>query len=95
MAVVVVVETPGGSADFYDQVLPKVAPGDQLPEGMQSHIAGPVEGGWRVITVWDAEDSFHKFREEKLIPAIQEAGGGDEPSPPRIDIQPVHKFIRG
>jgi hypothetical protein len=94
MAVVVVVETPGGSAEFYDQVMPKVVPGDQLPAGMQSHIAGPIEDGWRVITVWDTADAFHKFRDEQLIPAIREARG-DESSPPRIDIQPVHRFIRG
>jgi hypothetical protein len=92
MAVVVVVQTPGGNADFYEQVMSKVAPGGQLPDGMQAHIAGPIEGGWRVITAWESEDHFHRFREEKLIPAIREAGGGDGPQP-NVDIQPLHNLI--
>jgi len=53
MAVVVSVVAPGLTADAYDAVTAKVMDGDQLPEGCQLHIGGPVEEGWRVITVWD------------------------------------------
>jgi hypothetical protein len=92
MAVVVVNEIEGGSEDFYEQVNPKVMPGGSLPEGCQVHIAGPVQNGWRVITVWDSEDQFQQFREEKLIPTIREAGG-EERIAPRISTDPVHKLI--
>jgi hypothetical protein len=44
-----------------------VAPNDQLPEGCVDHIAAPMDGGWRVITVWDSEEQFKQFRDEKLI----------------------------
>jgi hypothetical protein len=62
MAVVVVNEIQGGDQDLYDRVNPKVMP-DGLPDGCQAHIAGPVEGGWRVITVWESEERFQQFRE--------------------------------
>jgi len=93
MAVVVVNEIEGGSQDFYDQVNPKVMPGGQLPEGCQAHIAGPVDNGWRVITVWDSDERFQQFRDETLIPAMREVGGDDRIAP-AIKTSPVHNLIK-
>jgi hypothetical protein len=92
MSVVIVNELQGGSQDFYDQVTPKVMEGGKLPEGCQLHIAGPTDNGWRVITVWDSEDQFQQFRNDKLIPAIQEIGAEDRVAP-SISSQPVYRVI--
>jgi hypothetical protein len=92
MAVVVVNEMQGGDQGFYDQVTNVVMPGGQLPDGCKEHIAGPVEGGWRVITVWDSEEQFQQFRTGKLIPALQ-AQGRDDVVAPSIESQPVHRHI--
>jgi len=92
MAVVVVNTLNGGDQTVYDDVNPRVMPGGELPDGCQAHIAGPIDEGWRVITVWDSEEQFQAFRDEKLIPAIQEAGHGDRVAP-AIDTNPVHNFI--
>jgi hypothetical protein len=94
MAVVIVNEMEGGSQEMYDQVNPKVMEGGRLPEGCQLHIAGPIENGWRVITVWDSEDQFQQFRDETLIPALREADEGDRIAP-NISADPVHKLITG
>jgi hypothetical protein len=92
MAVVIVNEMEGGSQALYDEVNPKVLEGGNLPDGCQLHIAGPYENGWRVITVWDSEEQFQQFRDEKLIPAIREAGG-EERIAPHISASPVHNLI--
>jgi hypothetical protein len=92
MAVVIVNVIEGGGQELYDQVNPKVMEGGNLPEGCQLHIAGPVENGWRVITVWDSEEQFQQFRDEKLIPAIREAGGDDRIAP-RITAEPVYNLL--
>jgi hypothetical protein len=92
MAVVIVNEIEGGSQDFYDQVNPKVMPGGELPEGCRLHVAGPVENGWRVITVWDSEDRFQQFRDEKLIPAIREVDA-EERIAPSIKADPVYRVL--
>jgi heme-degrading monooxygenase HmoA len=92
MAVVVVAEMEGGNQDFYEQVNANAMSGGELPEGGQVHIAGPTERGWRVITVWDSEQQFEQFRNEKLIPALREAGGGDRIAP-KISADPVHRLI--
>jgi heme-degrading monooxygenase HmoA len=45
-----------------------------------------------VITVWDSEEQFQRFREEKLIPAIQGLGQGEFVAP-SVEAQPVHRLI--
>jgi hypothetical protein len=92
MTVVIVNEIEGGNQDFYDQVNPKVMEGGTLPDGCQVHIAGPVENGWRVISVWDSEEQFQQFRDEKLIPTMREAGG-EERIAPSISADEVYRFI--
>ena len=92
MAVVIVNEMQGADQSLYDEVNSKVFPGNQLPEGCQVHIAGPIEGGWRVITVWDSEERFQEFRDTTLIPALQDSGQDDRVVP-KITAQPVHNLI--
>ena len=92
MAVVIVNEMEGGGQDLYEQVNPKVMEGGNLPDGCQLHIAGPYKNGWRVITVWDSEERFQQFRDEKLIPAIREAGADDRIAP-SIKASPVFRLI--
>jgi hypothetical protein len=93
MAVVVVNEIEGGSQELYDQVNPRVMPDGKLPDGCELHIAGPYEKGWRVITVWESDERFQQFRNETLIPAMQEAGAQDRIMP-SISTQPVHNLLR-
>jgi hypothetical protein len=93
MAVVVSAVAPGFSVDMYEAVSEKAMVGGQLPEGCQLHIAGPVEEGWRVITVWDSPEAFDRFREEKLLPAIREIAGEGGPPPVEPEVSPVHKLI--
>jgi hypothetical protein len=92
MAIVVVNEIEGGDQGFYDSVNPKVMPDGKLPSGCQVHIAGPVEKGWRVITVWNSEEEFQQFRNDKLLPAMREVGGEDRIAP-NIGTNDVYKLI--
>ena len=91
MAIVVVNEIEGGSQDLYDEVNPRVM-GDGLPEGCKAHIAGPVENGWRVISVWESEEKFQSFRDETLIPALRESGN-EARIVPHIDTNEVYNFL--
>lgn len=92
MSVVVVNEIEGGSQDLYEKVNPKVMPDGKLPDGCQLHIAGPIDNGWRVITVWESEDRFQQFRDETLLPAMREAGE-EARIAPKINTNAVHKLL--
>ena|SRR5947209_7765402 len=45
-----------------------------MPHGGISHAAGPIEGGWRVIDVWESEEAFESFFRESLEQAMQNVG---------------------
>jgi hypothetical protein len=92
MAVVIATTISGGDREMYEAVAEKAMAGE-LPEGCQVHIAGPVSGGWRVITVWDSEEAFNRFRQEKLTPALLDVRGRDAVAP-SVDANPVHRLMK-
>ena len=50
--------------------------GEDAPAGLIMHAAGEIEGGrWQSVSVWESEDDFNRFREERLMPAVQQALG--------------------
>jgi alcohol dehydrogenase YqhD (iron-dependent ADH family) len=94
MAVVIVSEMAQGNQEIYDRVTSKVMPQNELPDGCILHIAGPgEESGWRVITVWESDEQFNRFREEQLVPAIREVAG-EQAVAPQITTKPVHRLIK-
>jgi hypothetical protein len=93
MSVVVSAVSTGIDAEMYQAITSRVMPGDQLPDGCELHIGGPVEQGWRVITVWESRESFDRFREEKLVPTLRELAG-NEPAPTvEPEVNPVQKLV--
>lgn len=92
MAVVIINDIAGGDQEMYEAVSPRTLPDGRLPHGCSLRLASPIDGGWRVITVWESEEQFEEFRNETLIPAIQEAGYGDRVTP-RTDARPLYDLI--
>jgi hypothetical protein len=92
MPVVVTAVAPF-TPEQYDAVTDRVMPGGELPEGCQLHVAGPVAEGFRVITIWDSADDFHEFRQQKLLPAIEEVSGQEPSSVIQPQVDPVHRLI--
>ena len=88
MAYALITETPGGTKEQYEQVMQETGQAGPDLEGQLVHIAGPVEGGWLVVTVWESQEVCEKFFNEKVKPARQKAGMPDvEPK-----IFPVHNL---
>ncbi len=90
MAIVAYFET-----DFtqqqYDQVLSGLAAkGLQAPTGRQYHVTWNTPQGWRVLDVWDSEETLGKFAED-LMPIISGTGA----TPPQPQIFPVYNIIKG
>lgn len=56
-------------AAFYARI--KAGLGEEPPKGLISHIAVEApEGGLRYIDVWDSEDDWERFAEERLHPVV-------------------------
>ena len=75
MAIVVIGEIPGGNAQM-DQGLMQavgISPGNP-PAGALMRMSGPMDGGYRIISVWELEDAWQIFRRDKLEPAFKQMG---------------------
>jgi hypothetical protein len=57
-------EMPGVSEAEYKLVEQHLGP--DRPAGLISHVAGAVEGGWRIISIWQDEAAFRRFQSERL-----------------------------
>ncbi len=62
---------------------------ENWPEGIISHTAGPIPGGWRVVDVWESKEHFQKFFSERLGAAVQ-AAGLPQFEPEFFDVYNVH-----
>ena len=45
----------GGTSEQYETTLDAVHPAGGLPDGQVYHAAGPTDGGWLVVAVWDSK----------------------------------------
>ncbi len=86
-------------AAFYRRITDAI--GDEPAKGFISHIAiERPEGGLRYIDVWESEQDFDRFAEERLHPVVRSLLSevfGDElpPEPERKPISVIHVWQQG
>jgi hypothetical protein len=66
----------GGTAEQHEVVLGAAHPGGALPPGQTYHAAGPTEGGWLLVAVWNSKDAYDRFLSETLMPTLSQVSGG-------------------
>jgi hypothetical protein len=83
MAYAVVHHFPGGTKEQYEASLAAVHPNrGTLPKGQIYHAAGPSSGGWTIVAVHDSKENWERFRDDILMPRLQEGVKGGFPTPP-------------
>ena len=81
MAVGMLMQAPGLNAELYDSVMEHLEWEEKdLPDGFVSHYAGPAKDGWLVFDVWESQEDFERFAQERLVPALSAATGGQAPA---------------
>ena len=60
MPVVLVFEIPGLTREQYEQGMRELNLSGP-PPGSHLHASGPMEGGWRIVEVWDSEEAANAF----------------------------------
>jgi hypothetical protein len=84
-------------AAFYARI--KQGLGDEPPKGLISHIAVErAEGGLRYIDIWESEQDWDRFGEERLHPVVHpllsEVFGDDlPPEPERTELRVVDVWL--
>ncbi len=92
MAIVMIYDAPGETPERADRVMESLRQhGVTLPtEGQIMHIAGPYNGGWRTVDVWESQEAADRFFQEHLSKVFMETGG--IPDAPEPQVFPVHEL---
>jgi hypothetical protein len=91
MAVAVLLDLPGVTPEIYDAVVEEMNLGGRPPEGATYHVAGPTEGGFRVVDVWESREQFEQFARDHISPLMQKHGAQSRPN---ITIWDVHNELK-
>lgn len=84
---------PGGTKEQYEASIGAVHPSrDHLPAGQIYHASGPSEGGWTVVAIHESRESWERFRDEILMPALQKGVEGGFPTPPQEQAFEVYNL---
>jgi hypothetical protein len=75
---------PGGTKAQYAASIAAVHPSKgSLPKGQIFHAAGASAGGWTIVAVHDSKASWERFRDDVLIPRMQQGIKGGFKTPPQ------------
>jgi hypothetical protein len=92
MAVLMVLEVPGGTVKQYERAneLMGITGDDDAPDGLVSHVAAVTEAGIVIADVWESEVALETFFEERAGAALAEAGMPEA----KPHVARVHNHIR-
>ena len=94
MAVLMTIEIPA-TKEQYDQVNEKLGVTDDPPQGLLIHTAEDAGGSMRIVDVWESEDAYNKFNEERLGAAVVEVmGEAPEGAQPEPEVRELANVIK-
>ena len=74
MSILVIAVNPTGTAEAQQKIAGRLRAGQTPPAGLIFQVASPADPGYQVISVWDSLESFTRFRDERLNPALEAEG---------------------
>ena len=94
MAYAIVHHFPGATEEQYEASLAAVHPSrGTLPDGQIYHAAGPSEGGWTIVAIHDSKESWERFRDDILMPRMQQGIEGGFQAPPQETAIDLYKVL--
>jgi hypothetical protein len=90
MAVGIRINLPGVSVEEFDRVDAAIDARGEHPDGLILSTSGPIEGGWRVIDVWESRAHFDDFAARRIGPAVAASGVSVQPD---IAEFTVHEYL--
>lgn len=88
MAVLVIADVPGQTQQGYDSMLAVLAPMLRNAPGFVLHGAHPVQGGWRVVEVWESREQANTFYAKVVAPNLPPG------IRPKRSVQEMHACVR-
>lgn len=88
MPVMVTAEVSGQTAQGYDRMLGHLSAALTQAPGFVLHLSHPIEGGWRVIEIWESKDDANRFFAQHVHPNLPPG------IRPRRSFQELHAVVR-
>ncbi len=85
MAVVQIHELPDMTRDQYERAI-RALNISGPPPGSHLHASGPMEGGWRIVEVWESEETANAYYTSEVFQQMAQSIGI---RPPTITSYPV------
>ncbi|HWQ24167.1 MAG TPA: hypothetical protein VNK94_08695 [Gaiellaceae bacterium] len=92
MAVALFMHWPGVTPEQYDALMTKLDLDANPAAGSVLHLAALTEEGLEVCDVWQTEQAFRSFLEQRMKPAVHELGIAGEPE---IQLVPLRNLYAG
>jgi hypothetical protein len=92
MAVAMFMHWPGLTSDQYDAVMARLGLDGNPAAGGVLHVATLNDEGLDVCDVWQTEQAFNSFFEQRLLPVVSELGISGEPE---VRLVPLHNLYAG
>jgi hypothetical protein len=89
MAVAMFMHWPGMTSDQYDAVMTRLGLDANPAAGGVLHVAAVTGDGVEVCEVWQTEQAFNGFLEQRMLPVVGELGIRGEPE---IEVVPLHNL---
>jgi hypothetical protein len=89
MAVAMYMHWPGVTSDQYDAIMAKLGLDANPPAGGVLHVATVTDEGVEVCDIWQTEQAFNGFLEQRLLPVVSELGISGEPE---VRVVPLHNL---
>jgi hypothetical protein len=89
MAVAMFMRWPGMTSGQYDSVMARLELDANPAAGGVLHLAAATEEGLEVCDVWQTEQAFHGFLQQRFLPVVSELEIEGEPE---IRVIPLHNL---
>ncbi|MBT2303699.1 hypothetical protein J7E70_24955 [Variovorax paradoxus] len=88
MTVLVTAEVQGQTRQGYEGMFSALSDGLKQAPGFVLHTAHPIEGGWRIIEVWQSKAEADHFFAKQVAPHLPPG------IHPKRSIQELHSLLR-
>ena len=86
----VLLEFQGIGEKEYERLVKELHTEQNPPEGGVLHTAGPLPSGWRVFNIFESRESYEKFYNDRVTPALKLLG---LPNPSRKEFYPIYNVM--
>ncbi len=88
MAVIMTSEIAGQTLQGYDGLFNVVSPALKAAQGFVLHVSHPLDGGWRVVEIWETREDAARFFASTIAPHLPDG------IRPKLTFQPLHDVLR-